>query len=131
MQSRQLNTKIPKAAERYAEVLEEKIIKHRLIERVGKIHTENLSPYKTQQPLDPIDTELGNYMTHASNKCRKIKLGVIPFSPESVIWIERAQVYCSLLKFHEGRIRNIGNLKRKARRHHIVDATSILVEEIK
>jgi hypothetical protein len=126
--SRWLNTTIPKAAERYAKILEEKVIQHRLIERVGKVYSDNLPREETQQKMKPIDEELGNYMTHASNNCRKIKSGVIPFSPESVIWIERAQIYRSLLRYHEGKIRNIGNLKQRARKHYIYDATSISVD---
>jgi hypothetical protein len=38
--SRRLNTKIPRAAAEYARILEEKIIQHRLIERVSKAHTK-------------------------------------------------------------------------------------------
>jgi hypothetical protein len=41
--SRQLNTKIPRAAAEYARILEEKIIQHRLIERIGTTHTRRRS----------------------------------------------------------------------------------------
>jgi hypothetical protein len=46
------------------------------------------------------------------------------------VWIKRTQVYRSLLKCHEGQIRNRGNLKRLARGCGIVDTMSILQEEI-
>ncbi len=41
--SRRLNTKIPRAAAEYARILEEKVIQHRLIKRVGKAHTKSRS----------------------------------------------------------------------------------------
>jgi hypothetical protein len=113
--SRQLNTKIPRAAAEYARILEEKIIQHRLIERVGKAHTKSRSKRSITRRLNKLDKELGQYMRYAEKNCRKIKSGHIPFSPESSLWIRWTQVYRSLLKFHAGRIQNQGNLKRSAR----------------
>jgi hypothetical protein len=47
-----------------------------------------------------------------------------------LIWIKRTQVYNSLLKYHRGKIRNIGNLKRAARRCKIVKPLKMSVQEI-
>jgi hypothetical protein len=58
-------------------------------------------------------------MKHAKKKCRKIKSGRIPFSPEASLWICQCQVYRSLLRWHAGKIRNRGNLKHTARRCRI------------
>jgi hypothetical protein len=69
-------------------------------------------------------------MINAEKKCRQIKSGRIPFSPESLLWIRRAQVYWSLLQYHHGLIRNIGNLKRAARRCGILQCLSLLKEEV-
>ena len=55
-------------------------------------------------------------MISAEKKWRKIKSGRMSFSPEVSKWIKRSQVYRSLLRLHAGKIRNIGNLKRAARR---------------
>jgi hypothetical protein len=46
------------------------------------------------------------------------------------MWIKQTQVYQSLLKYHNGRIRNRGNLKRSARRCGIIGSMSILQEEM-
>jgi hypothetical protein len=54
-------------------------------------------------------------MRNAEKKSKKIKSGQIPFLPEASVWIKRTQVYRSLLKYQDGRIRNRGNLKRSAR----------------
>jgi hypothetical protein len=123
--SRRLNTKIPRAAAEYARILEEKIIQHRLIKRVGKAHTKSRSKRSITWQLNKLDKELGQYMRYAEKNCRKIKSGCIPFLPESSLWIRRTQVYRSLLKFHAGRIQNQGNLKRSAQRCKIPDAFSL------
>jgi hypothetical protein len=66
--------------------------------------------------MNSIDGEGKQYMKHCEKKCRKIKSGRIPFSPESSVWIRRKQVYESLLRYKEGKIRNHSNLRRSAQR---------------
>jgi hypothetical protein len=51
-------------------------------------------------------------MLNAEKKCRRIKSGRIPFSPEAALWIWRTQVYRSLIRYHDGLMQNRGNLKR-------------------
>jgi hypothetical protein len=128
--SRRLNTKIPQVAAEYARILEEKIIHQWLIERVGHAHTSSRSRRKVTRQLNQLDKELRQYMCYAEKKCRKIKSGCIPFSLVASLWIRRTQVYQSLLKFHAGRIRNRGNLKRSARCCNIPDAFSLFIQEI-
>jgi hypothetical protein len=128
--SRRLNTKIPRAAAEYARILEEEILRHRLIEWTGAVHTSSRSRRKVAKCLNRLDKEFGQYMHHAEKKCRKIKSGRIPFSPEASLWIRRTQVYRSLLKYLAGRIHNRGNLKRAARRCNIPDAMSLTIPEI-
>jgi hypothetical protein len=69
-------------------------------------------------------------MLNAEKKCRRIKSGCIPFSPEAALWICRTQVYQSLLRYHRGLIRNRGNLKRTVRRCGIHNCLALSVEEI-
>ncbi len=69
-------------------------------------------------------------MRHAEKICRKIKCCKIPFSPEASIWIRRVQVYHSLLRFHQGRVKNRGNQKRVARRCNIPDPLSLSIKDI-
>jgi hypothetical protein len=63
-----------------------------------------------------IDEESKQYKQHAEKKCRKIKSGRIPFSPEASVWICRRQVYESLLRYKQGKIQNRSNLRRSALR---------------
>jgi hypothetical protein len=69
-------------------------------------------------------------MINAKEKCRKIKSGRIPFLPEAALWFCRSQVYRSLLRYHNGHIRNRGNLKRTARHCGITNCFAITVEEV-
>ena len=53
-----------------------------------------------------------------------------PFLPETALWIRRVQVYYSLLRYHKGRVKNRGNLKRAARRCNIPHPLSLTIAEI-
>jgi hypothetical protein len=69
-------------------------------------------------------------MQHAKKICRKIKCCQIPFFPKASIWIRCVQVYYSLLRFHQGKIKNRGNLKRAARRCNIPYPLNLSVPDI-
>jgi hypothetical protein len=90
--SRRLNTKLPRVAAEYSRLLEEKIIKHQLIERVGIAHVSSRSRRSFARCLNRLDKELGDYMRYAEKHCRKTKSGKIPFSPEASLWICQTQV---------------------------------------
>jgi hypothetical protein len=127
---RGLNTKILRVAAEYVRILEGKILKHRLIKRMGAAHISSRSRRKVARQLNQLDDEFGQYMRHAEKKCWKIKSGRIPFLPEAFLWICGTQVYPLLLKYHVGRICNQGNLKRMARRCNIPDAMNLTIRKI-
>ncbi len=70
-------------------------------------------------------------MKHAEKKCRRLKSGRNPFSPEALLWIRQCQVYRSLLRWHNGRLRNYGNLCRSTQRCQIAAQFQLTVEDIK
>ncbi len=117
-------------ANKYADLLERQIIRHRLIERTGEAHRKSKSKRGLQRRLNHLDKELGQYMRYAERRCRRIKSRCIPFSPKAALWIRRTQVYRSLLKFHAGRISNKGNLKCTARRCNIAAPLALSICEI-
>ena len=106
--ARRLNTTIPRAASNYVGRLEDLIVDHKLIERVGKAHESSKSKERLKEKLDVIDAEQEQHTKGAEKKCRRIKSGRIPFSPESSKWIRRAQMYRSLLRFHAKKIQKLG-----------------------
>jgi hypothetical protein len=69
-------------------------------------------------------------MRHAEKVCRKLRCCRIPFSPEAALWIQRVQIYYSLLNYHKGKIKNRGNLKQAARRCNIPNPFQLSVQEI-
>ena len=113
--------------ERFADL----IIEHRIVKRVGAANTKSTSKSLLNINLNTIDKRHGDYMLKTEKKCRKIKSERIHFSPESSMWIKRAQTYCSITRFHAGKIRNKGNLKRAARKCGIKNCVHISLSEMK
>jgi hypothetical protein len=126
-----LNTKIPRCALRYNRVLQKNILHHQLLETMISVAESNDSKEVISKKLNQLDQEREQYMKHAKKKCRRIKSGHIPFSPEASLWICQCQVYRSLLRWHAGKIRNRCNLKRTAQRCQIDAPFLLMVEELK
>jgi len=96
----------------------------------NKSTTNSKTGRRAQQALNKLDKQTAELMANAEQKCRKIKSGRIPFSPEAAIWIRRTLVYKSLLRYHQGLIRNRGNLNRTTRRCGIGNCFKLLIESI-
>lgn len=109
--SRRLNTKIPWIAENYNKNLERSFVEHRMNTRLLEASESSQTASEVKRKVDKIDVGSSQYKRNAEKKCRKIKSGRIPFSPEASIWIRRRQVYESLLWYKQGKIRNRSNLR--------------------
>ncbi len=125
-----LNSRLPKCSQAYIESLKRNIVEHRLLERLYDPHTGGYSGEETARRVIAIDEEGKSYMRHAEKICRKIKCCRIPFLPEAATWIQRVQVYYAILRFHRGKIKNRGNLKRAARRCNIPNPLNLLTQDI-
>jgi hypothetical protein len=82
--------------------LESKILRHRLLERVGEVYRSVAEPETKKRKLNKLNQEARANMKNAEKKCRKIKLGTIPFSPEAAKWIRRLQVYLGCYSLSKG-----------------------------
>jgi hypothetical protein len=111
---RRLNCRLLGCNKVYIESFESNVIRHRLLEKLHDAHTGTYSDSERARRVIKIDKEGKTYMQHMEKICQKIKCCRIPFSPESALWIRQVQVYQLLLRFHNGRIKNRGNLKRAA-----------------
>ncbi|KAL7524606.1 hypothetical protein ACHAWF_001017, partial [Thalassiosira exigua] len=129
--ARRPNSNIEPAALRYEDKLENQVVRNNVIQRVGEVHEMSRSKEEVKRRLDKIDNETKQYQKGSEKRCRRIKSGCIPFSPESSKWIQRAQVYRSVLRFHAGKIRNRANLKRAARRCGISSPLRLSLEEVR
>jgi hypothetical protein len=110
--------------------LEGNITHHRLLEQLHEAHTGGYSAAKTARWVIIIEEEGTAYMHQAEKICKKVKCCCIPFSPEESIWIRRIQVYYSLLWYHKGKIKSLGNLKQAARCCNILNPLSLSIQEI-
>ena len=127
---RRLNTKISGCALWYNRVLRRNILHHQLLKRIINVANLHDSEEIILTKLNQLDQEGEQYMRHAKKKCHRIKSGRIPFSPEAWLWIRQCQVYRSLLRWHAGKIRIRGNLKRTARQCRIENPFFPSVEEL-
>ena len=66
--SRRLNTTLPGVANRYTKKLDELILRHRLIERMGEAHEKSKSRKTFAKRITHLDRELGDYMRFAEKK---------------------------------------------------------------
>ena len=107
---------IPGVEAKYVHRLEALAEHHKIVDKVQRLLHEVQSGAELKVGLDALDAEMRQYMCAAEKKCRRIKSGRIHFCPKASKWIRRAQVYRSLLRFHAGKIRNLGNLNQAARR---------------
>ncbi|KAL7545328.1 hypothetical protein ACHAWF_008680, partial [Thalassiosira exigua] len=129
-QARRLNTLIDGATETYVDRLEDLYEHHKVAPKLITAHRDAPDSESARSEVNNVDKLSEDLMKNAERKCRKLKNGRIPFSPESSIWIRRCQVYQSLLRFKAGKIRNRGNLKRAARCYKIQRALSLSAEEL-
>ena len=113
---------IPGVEATYVHMLEALMEHHKIVHKVKRLlcEVQSEAEVKSKRGLDALDTEMRQYqyMCAAEKKCRRRrgKSGRITFSRQASKWIRRAQMYRSLLRLHAGKIRNIENLKRAARR---------------
>jgi hypothetical protein len=126
-----LNTRIAGCALQYIKALQRNILWHHLLERMVAVATSNQPKAEIAKALNKLDKEGEAYKKHAEKKCRRLKSGRIPFSPEASLWIWKSQVYHSLLRWHAGKIRNCRNLQRTARRCQINAPFQLTVDDIK
>jgi hypothetical protein len=96
-----------------------------------KVATSEKPKAEITAALNKLDKEGEAYMKHAEKKCRQLKFGRIPFSPEALLWIRQSQVYFLLLHWHAGKIRNCGNLRQTARQCQITAPFQLTVNNIK
>jgi hypothetical protein len=81
-----LNTKVSSGTtQQYLCCLEGNLACHRLIERLGQLHTTYRSKWAFWQGLNKLDKLSKELMVNAEKKCRRIKSGQIPFSPEMAL----------------------------------------------
>ena len=129
--ARRLNTKLPGVVAKYNDRLEDLVLEHRIIERMGDVHENSRTEEQAKKRMDAVDREFKEYKKNAEKGCRKIKSGSIPFAPESEVWIRRHRVYSTLMSLLNGHQVNRGNLICSARRAGILAPFDLMESEIR
>lgn len=129
--ARRLNTRLPYVAERYSKRLKGNILRHRLLEKLDCMKKNPPADEEAARRVNVVDRESKKLMVNAERKCRKIRAGTIPFTPETAAMIRRLRVFQALLRMQLGHKVNLGNLVRTARRHNVESPLSLTVEQIK
>ena len=128
--SKEIKPKNTKSSREIPGIFEHMVIEHRLIQCLGEAHESSYVAQILKETINNIDTKSKNYMAQAESKCRNIKSGKIPFSPESTLWIKRQKTYSSLMAYNAGNKVNKGNLKRSARKIRIRITMQLSIQEI-
>ena len=129
LNARRLNTKLPKVLESYNKLLEQDLQRHKADEDHRRAYLASTKE-EAKKALDASERKSKQAMAHAERRCRKIKSGRIPFSDESVKWIQRKQAYKTLLEYRAGAKINRGNLNKKCRKLKILNPFRLSVSEI-
>jgi hypothetical protein len=86
--SRRLNTKVPGGnMAKYIAMLESSLVRHRLIERLGRAYKKSKSKKALCHRFNKIKQESKELMKNAEKTCLCIKSRRIPFSPKAALWI--------------------------------------------
>ena len=81
--ARRLNTMTPGAEAKYVHRLETLMEHHTIVDKVQRLLHEVQSEAELKVGLGTLDAEMRQYMCAAKKKCRRVKSGRIPFSPEA------------------------------------------------
>ena len=126
-----VNTKLSGCADWYNKSLCWNILRHRLLERMVEAASLGTPKEDMAWTLNKLDQEGEAYMKHVEKKCHQLKSDRIPFSLEASLWIRQCQVYRSLLRWHNGKLQNYGNLCRTALQCQINAPFQLTVDDIK
>lgn len=76
------------------------------------------------------DNELGDYMRSAEQDCSQYKDGSIEFSPTVGQWLRKRSILKWILRWHDGKVPDVRNLLRAAKRMHIDNPLELSKQEI-
>ena len=131
---RRLNTKIAGVVECYGAEAESQFSINRIVERLDKLERTMGSTYPAHpehvQQLEMLDRQVIEIQRHCEKICRKIQQGDLPFCEKMKLWHERVQVYSKLLRYHEGKTHNVGNLCQLVRKRGIHSPRRLTINQI-
>ena len=119
---RRLSTTNAGSMKKYLTEVESQLENHNLPQRLEKLEREivdNAATVEQKEELERIDVQTIEIQRHAEAKCRQIRKPDLVFSEPVRYWSMRRRSYMELIKMMKGKVRNISNVIKNAKRHGI------------
>lgn len=126
--ARSLNCKISRITRRYCTKLQQLTESHKMIERLAKLEGIHGESYTLAH--NRWDSELGEYMRCAERASTDGCSGTICFSPTVGQWLKKRSILKWILRWHDGKVPDVRNLLRAARRHQMDNPLSLSKEDV-
>jgi hypothetical protein len=103
--SRRLQNSDPRTVKRYINIYKKHIRYNHMLQKVHELTTQTLSEHARKAKWDAIDNALLKAQLSAEEKCRKLRMGTIQWTPEYAKWRLSKKIWClSLKKKSEGSV---------------------------
>jgi hypothetical protein len=93
---------------------------HRIEQRQDRIDnaTKDMFPIPEEYQLmsERLDAQVSEIQLHCGSRCRMIHRPVYDFSPEVSLWHKRQQMFKTMIRVREGRVKNPGVANKQARK---------------
>jgi hypothetical protein len=134
--SRRLVTSQQDSVRRYNKKVHEQFEIHRIPERLDTV--DKMTRY-CGYPLPgwlcvmiiKLYKQMSEIRVHSEKNCRKILRPELDFSPTIQMWYDRIHAYLQLIRLQEEKAKNVSNILRFARRHHIPHLEQLTMDELK
>ena len=115
----------------YNNTLESYCRRHNILAKIHRIQTNAcfMSPSVYRSSMNAVDRVLGEGMIHAEKKCRKIRAGVVPFSPILATAGLFINLWGLVVRHHKGSNINSRRIRRIADKCKIPRALACSLEE--
>jgi hypothetical protein len=122
----------PRIVKKYNAILQEHLVKHDVLTQLQKLETEivgTLSPTQITK-YNRLDNLRIQATLFAQQRCRKLKMGEVPYSPKLCFTGKKIRAWKLLLKKKSGGSVNTKYLHRKLKEAGITDTTLLSITDI-
>ena len=126
--ARILSCRTKRHREKYCKRLRQLVVEHRMNERLQEIRTLTGDQYTSAH--NQWDNELGDFMRSAELHCSHYKDGSIEYSPTVGQWLRKRAILKWILRWQQGKVPDVRNLLRAAKRMHIDNPLELSKQEV-
>ena len=130
--ARRLNSRVKRHRDRYLHSVKEGFQNKKIEQMIGSLEGEASFPPSQVviDKLEKLDNLVEEIMLQAERGCRKLFAAHYEFSPEVQNWMDRCHLLKWLLRAHQGKRTNRGNLRRLARKLGMTECLRYTVPEL-